>query len=312
MDTVLALNNSPYYYFKPSSQRSIGYTWPLTDRIVSKLADVMLDIFDELGLDMIPGIQLGAESDGALRNQRKRRAMRDISAEKGIEYIVHLPDQMVPGSYVKKGFQQQMLGILQGGHGKNIRDFESDVKERIAAADELEARYMVMHLPNGPFEEQAKVESYLTGGVHDILSETGIKMCIENCNNRDNPYYGDISNLHDLVNGLGDPYQMCFDYGHYLVDRDRTDMGELLSKCSGALVFHVHINDRTSDKHLFLGERPADADPTVLDDVEDAYVNCFLRGVDPKGKAFVLERNRQFEHAQIRSSVERLLGPLLS
>jgi sugar phosphate isomerase/epimerase len=313
MDTVLALNNSPYYYFRLSNQRSIGYALPLTDRIVSKLADIMLLLSEDIDVDFVPGIQLGSESDGAVRSPGKQKALRKISDEKGIEYIVHIPDQLVPGIYIRKGFQQRLLGIVQGNHGKRKLDFEQEVKKRIYGANELECRYMVMHLPNGPLEDRQKIEDYLNGDISDTLSETGIEMCIENCNNENNPYYGSLSNLHALVEGLGDDhYKMCFDYGHYLVDRERIDKDELLEKGLGARVFHVHINDRVSDKHLLLGERPQDADKMALDEVERIYIYDFLGNVDPRGKAFVLERNRPFEYDQIRSSVEMLFGAIFS
>jgi len=312
MDTVLALNNSPYYYFRPSNQRSIGYTLPFTERIVSRLADIVFRVRDDLGIKFIPGIQLGSESDGAVRNAGKIRALNRISEEKGIEYIVHLPDQLVPGRFIRKGLQQRLLGIVQGNHSSSINEFEDEVIKRVLAAAELNSCNMVMHLPNGPVENQERVKSYLQGRISDILSENDITMCIENCNNEGGPFYGDPRNISSLVNDLDGPYMTCFDYGHYLVERDEIKLDDVISFCDGSRVFHVHINDKASDKHLFLGERPDDADSKILDRVEKVYLEDILTKVDPIGKTFVLERNRPFDYDVLRSSVELLLSSLLS
>jgi len=312
MDTVLALNNSPYYYFRPSNQRSIGYTLPFTDRIVSKIADVVIRLQRDLGLDFIPGIQLGSESDSAVRNPGKVRAMRRIAEEKGIEYVLHLPDQLVPGTYLRSGFKDRLLGIVQGNHGKSVGEFEREVCKRLDAASDLGCRFLVMHLPNGPIESKERVIGYLRGEIADSLNEHGLKMCIENINNKGNPFYGNITNLGDLVESIGPPYHICFDYGHYLVDRSNIDVGEVSAICRSTTVFHVHINDRISDKHLFLGERPGDADGNVLEEVEGAYLQYALKGVGIAGRAFVIERNRPFRYDQLKSSVELLFGSLLS
>jgi len=311
MDTVLAINNSPYYYFKPSNQRSIGFTLPFTDRIVSRLSDVMLLLRDALDIDFTPGVQLGSESDRAILNKRKLRVMRRISEDKGIEYVLHLPDQMVPGIYVKNDLRQRVLGMLQGGHNKSVEDFQSEVMRRMESASYLNCRYAIMHLPNGRNEDRSKIEGYLSGKLRDCIDEMGLKLCIENCNNERHPYYGNIGNLMDLVGSLGSPYEVCFDYGHYLVERENVDVGDVKRVSESTRVFHVHINDMLSDKHLLLGERPAGADPRVLDEVENIYLNKVMRGIGHESRAFVLERNKPFSFEQLSRSVSLLFSSLL-
>ncbi|MBN1786054.1 MAG: TIM barrel protein [Candidatus Methanofastidiosa archaeon] len=310
MKTILAINNSPYYYFRPSNQRSIGYSLPLTDRIVSKLSEIMARITDDMEASLVPGIQLGSESDRAIMNKGKIDSLRKIAKEKGIEYIVHLPDQLVPGTYIKRGFQERLLGLIQGAHGKDKNDFEREVCKRISAASELGSKYMVLHLPNGPLEDPSTIKDYLGGCIKDLLNETGICICIENCNNKHGPYYGDIGRLSELVSDLGNPYEMCFDYGHYLVDGDGRKIEDARSLCSWARVLHVHINDRAADRHLLLGERPRGLDCEVLEKVEKDYIEGFLPFIDPDGKVFVLERNKPFSYGQLRASAEKLVNAL--
>lgn len=311
MDTVLAINNSPYYYFKPSNQRSIGYSLPFTDRIVSKLSDVMIRLRDTLDIDFIPGVQLGSESDRAVLNGRKLRAMKRISEDKGIEYVLHLPDQMVPGAYVKNDLRQRVLGVLQGGHNKSLEDFQREVMRRMDSASYLGCRYVVMHLPNGRSEDQSKIEDYLSGKLRDDIDERGLKLCIENCNNERSPYYGNVGNLMELVCSLGEPYRVCFDYGHYLVEREKVDVDDVKRVCEMTTVFHVHINDMISDKHLFLGERPNGVDPEVLHDVENIYLKNAIKGIGHGSKAFVIERNKPFSFEQLSNSVSLLFSSIL-
>jgi len=310
MDPVVALNNSPYYYFKPRMMRSIGASVPRTMHILSKVADMLEQVEGMVPHRFVPGIQLGVESGPAICSSSGAVRIRDFFSDRGVVPIVHVPDYIVPGTYLTHGFSNRILSLLKGPFDYDIRDFEKEVVRYIDAAQALECDTMVMHLPNGTDEDIAGTCEYLTGAVCEHARSLGIHIALENCNNSGSPFFGDLQNVFGVVDSLDSPYGFCFDYGHYLVDRDAHDIESLHRAAESASVHHVHINDCLGDRHLFLGERPEGIDERILERNEKVYVEDVLSRIDSAGKTFVLERNKSYSSAQLAGAVTRLLDVL--
>ncbi|RZN45320.1 hypothetical protein EF808_06755 [archaeon] len=309
MSTVFALNNSPYYYVNPLMLGSIGLTVPTTARLVRKLAILMRSLADANDGAFLPGIQLGVESDRALRSASGQRALSSIREEYDVSYIVHFPDYLVPGPSGHTSMLGHALSFLPA-HLFTPRMFSDAVLERLDAAHAIGSETLVMHLPAMRERDAETVLTYFTPRNALRLQDNGQLLSIENCNNKGNPYFGDIEPIQWLLSCLGDRYGFCFDFGHYIVERGSIDNKALRLAARTAAVHHVHINDRRSDAHLFLGERPDGFSRTKLEAEERIYVDEVLSNVDPDNTVFVMERNRPFDPAQLEEAIRRLRSAL--
>ncbi|MHC1599019.1 MAG: TIM barrel protein [Candidatus Methanofastidiosia archaeon] len=310
MKPILAINNSPYYYFNPFMLNSIGMTLPCTERIIKNLIKKILWLSNQFDDIFIPGIQLGVESDFALRSPSLIKSMRCLGEDHGIEFIVHVPDLIVPGKQCLKGLRQHATSYVLGTRNITKERFSMEVLRRADAAYSLGAKTMVIHLPSGVSEMPQDTLSYFSPNISDSLKEKCIKFAIENCNNEPNPFYGNVHNINLLLKNLGDPYVFCFDYGHYIVGRKNIPKDELISAAKLAMVHHVHINDGSSDMHLFMGERPQHTNHEALLEMEKLYMDSVLRNVDTNGKIFVFERNRPYSENQLLAATQMLLSAL--
>lgn len=309
MGTVLALNNSPYYTVNPRMLASIGFTVPTTTRVVGRLAGLMRSLADANDGAFSPGIQLGVESDRALRSSSGRRELRRISEEHDISYVVHVPDYLVPGPSGHTSLFGHLFSFLPA-HLFTPRMFADAMLERLDAAHDIGSETIVMHLPAMRERDAETVLTYFTPRIAIRLEDYGQTIAIENCNNRDHPYFGNIEPIQWLLTCLGDRYGFCFDFGHYIVERGSLDDESLRLAAGTASVHHVHINDQRSDAHLFLGERPENCSSSMLEAMERIYVEQVLENVDPEGKVFVMERNKPFSTSQLEESVRRLRAAL--
>ncbi len=307
MQPCIAINNSPYYYYNVRMAQSIGLGIPRTGPIVSRLARVISRCAMDCDDGFIPGIQFGVESDRALQGCALQRELRILSEDMGLAYVVHIPDFVVPGTYRPSGLLSRIASLGYARSSTSRTCFERFMLGRIASAEAIGAKSMVIHLPNGPEDEHEVVESYLSPALSDALREAGITMCIENCNNAGNPFFADVGPIVELVRRLGAPYGFCFDYGHYMVGRDVADREALLLAARNATMHHVHINDTSGDSHLFLGERPKGANAAILDDVERQYKDVVLSPSAGIASTYVLERNKPYSYSMLLHSVKSLL-----
>ncbi|MHC1605278.1 MAG: sugar phosphate isomerase/epimerase family protein [Candidatus Methanofastidiosia archaeon] len=312
MIPVLAINNSPYYFLKPSMLRSIGLNIPQNRKIVSKLTSLMMGLSEQYNCNFLPGIQLGIESDTMLRSSRELKHLKKLRDETGIEFIVHIPDFVVPGKYKKDGvldYFKLCVARWRTGFKDNFEDF---LLERIEAAHQLESRFMVLHPPNGREESIEKTVGFFSRRLTGSLENHNITLCIENYNHMGAPFFSEVCNVENLLSKLDDNYAMCFDYGHYIVKRDVINKKELHKAIELSKVHHVHINDKISDKHLFLGERSEGISCNTLEEVEDIYINEVLKKIGLKANVFVFERNKAFSPEDIKRAVDIFVSTLSS